>query len=159
MPRVIEITVTGDGSQYIAEINKITQRNRELNKDAIEGGARTAAAFNQSAAALGGVGASAEGSLIRMRQFASAVHISAEAVGEIGPAGGLAAHGIAEMLLASGPAGIALAALAGTVGFLAFRLNQARERLRELDEVFLAETGREKKALESENEIKRRIAV
>src|SRR5262245_2118274 len=96
---------------------------------------------------------------VSMRNVGSAVSTVAGQFTNLSGVAGLASNAILGLATATGPVSIAFAALTATVGLLVYRIEQARDRLRELAEIELAALAREMKALDMENTIKRQLAV
>src|SRR5262245_49010604 len=94
---------------------------------------------------------------VSMRNVGSAVSTVAGQFTNLQGVAGLAANAILGLATAAGPVSIAFAVLTATVGFLVYRIEQARDRLRELAEVELAAIAREVRALDMENNIKRQL--
>lgn len=161
MPYVVEIRITAETEIEALktagqEIQKIQQTTSQANQSMAQG---TQAAAARGAQGLDALAAASSKALISHRQFGSVVTVVASQVGGLGPVANIASNAITTMALSSGPAGIALGALAATVGFLIYRVDQARERLRQLSEIELAALAREQRGLSMENEIKKRVEV
>lgn len=96
---------------------------------------------------------------ISMRSVSTPLVIVGSQIGGLGPVAGIAANAITTMTLASGPAGLALAALAASTGFLMHRIEQARERFRELSERELAGLARTTEELKFGQDIREQIKL
>jgi hypothetical protein len=125
--------------------------------------AETASKFTSAASAVESAGSqiagapdgflpfavNAEGAAKRVdtsvKQLARSTAAAAVTMAELGPAGNAAANALQGLLLASGPVGLAMAALAAVIGFVSYRINEARRHLAELAE-------KELKALQKETD-------
>jgi hypothetical protein len=156
MARTINIVVDADAKGYQATVPGITETNRRMIQSFVTGAQQQAQAYTQSYGVISNMTA---GVTLKQRELGSAVSLVASQVGGLGQVAGLASNAIVAMATSSGATGVALGALAGTVGLLMFRIEAAREAFRQLAEIELADIAREKRGLDLEQDIKRRIAV
>jgi hypothetical protein len=154
--RIVTIEVNADAKGYQATIAGIAESNRRMIQSSVSGAQQQSTAFQQSYATISNVVGVAT---VKQRELGSAISLVASQVGGLGQVAGLASNAIVAMATSSGATGIALGALAATVGLLMFRIEAAREAFRQLAEIELADIAREKKALDLEQDIKPRIAV
>src|SRR5262245_15108474 len=91
---------------------------------------------------------------VSMRNIGGAVSTVAGQLTGLQGIAGLASNAILGLATATGPVSIAFAALTATVGLFVYRIEQARDRLRELAEIELNQLARETKALDLENTVK-----
>ena len=97
--------------------------------------------------------------LTSARPLGTALSFAASQAGVLGPAANIASNAIVAMAVQSGPAGLALGALAATIGILASRIQTARDRFRELSERELAGLAKETRGLGIEQDIRGRIKL
>jgi hypothetical protein len=156
MARTINIVVEADGSKYKAVVDSITQTNARMVQSSVTGAQQQSQAYTQG---YGVISNMTSGVTLKQRELGSAVSLVASQVGGLGQVANLASNAIIAMATSSGATGIALGALAATMGLLLSRIEAAREAFRRLSEIELADIAREKKGLELEADVKRRIAV
>src|SRR6266481_2374326 len=120
MARTISIVVDADASGYRATLAGITEANKKMTSSAVQGAQQTTQAAQQTNQTYSGLAAVTSTVTLKHRELGSAITIVGSQLAGLGPVASLASNAVIGLATAGGATGIALAALAATVGLLMY---------------------------------------